>query len=189
MGISRVYQLLQPLSLMLQEPMDIQQNLLSQIGKASGILLCSMSLLLHVTKPVAAQTRSNGNCQASIAAAQARLDAVGNLEVTVRSGDIFYSDYPEGRPQEYFFVMTGSAVESVMRSKVMLTDISNTIIQACDTVGLVNFGLAHSGWHIPFGVFPDGQVKAFDCAEDYGMEPGRGSSGYRLTWGLFYCSL
>jgi hypothetical protein len=161
------------------------------VNQIFSLVAFSVSSLLCFAIPAVSQTSAAQSCQSSVMAARERLEAVGNLEVAVRQRDVStaaYPDYPNERPEEYIFAMKGSALQSVMRSPVLLTDLSTNIIQSCDAVSMVTFAQANSGWHLSFGIFPDDQIKAFECAESYGINPGRGNSG-RLRWGLFYCSL
>jgi hypothetical protein len=108
---------------------------------------------------------------------------------TFRDNSQAYPDHPANRSQDYLFPMEGAAVASVMKSTQFMRDISTKIIQDCSSVGSVTFGFANSGAARTIGIFSDGQIKIFECAEEFGIYPGRGNMGQSLKWGMQYCSL
>lgn len=124
------------------------------------------------------------SCQSTVRTVENRLEEVGDLQVEIHNGEVGYPDRPTDRPEGYVFAMTGSALESVMRSPVLLTELSANIIQSCDSVGMVTFGLANSGYVITFGLFPNGEVEPFRCVD----RPDRRNIP-RLRWGTYDCSI
>ena len=69
-----------------------------------------------------------------------------------------------------------------------MMSISRSIIESCNTVSKVTFGVANTGWGTSIGYFPNGRVAAFKCAEDLGIFPGR-NARENLSWGVEFCSL
>lgn len=62
--------------------------------------LIALDSLLFVTKPIQAkEVKGKIDCTATIAAAQNRIEAGRNVEVTIRSSDIskIYPDHPKSR--------------------------------------------------------------------------------------------
>jgi hypothetical protein len=92
-----------------------------------------------------------------------------------------YPDHPRGRSLGYQFDMLGDAVDDVMNSNQLLTKLSTEIINACDTVGTVTFGLRYSDWGQTYGFMGNGKVEEFRCAEVAGR------SGTRWAWGYEVC--
>ena len=86
---------------------------------------------------------------------------------------------PEGRPHQYAFGMSGSAVETILSSPVLLDTLATQIIDNCDSISSVSFGLWQSGLVGVFGLMPNGEVELFRCPEDHFH-----GGGYRdLVWG------
>ncbi len=67
-----------------------------------------------------------------------------------------------------------------MSSPKFIAAIATDIIQACDDVSLVTFGVTNSAYEHSLGLMPGGDVKLFDCLEP--TEP-----NMKLTWGQTFC--
>ena len=91
---------------------------------------------------------------------------------------------PEGRPHQYAFGMGGSAVEAVMYSPVLLNTLATQIIDNCNSISSVSFGLWQSGLVSVYGLLPNGEVEPFKCPEDYEFNP---DTDRDLVWGE-YCA-
>lgn len=63
--------------------------------------------------------------------------------------------------------MNRSAVEGVLRSPVLLDTLATQIIDNCDSISSVSFGLWQSGFVGVIGLLPNGEVDFFQCPEDY----------------------
>jgi len=143
------------------------------------------SLALPLASPANSQQPT---CAEAQAAAQRRLANIRNLTIKTETLDFStaYADHPEGRPNNYLVAMQGKAVGSVMNSPQLMKVIATDILNACETIGMVTFGQANSGWYQRVGIFRDGTIDFFKCAEDVGIQPDPRSNG-RLRWGLDYC--
>ena len=155
--------------------------------------LLLMLIVTGFTLPLASSAssqQSTPTCAEAKASAQRRLAGIRNLTVKIETLDFStaYPDHPEGRSDNYMVSMQGKAVSSVMNSPLLMKTIASDVLNACDTIGMVTFGQANSGWFQRVGMFADGMIDFFKCAEDVGINPGRGSEG-RLRWGLNYCSI
>ena len=78
---------------------------------------------------------------------------------------------PEGRPHQHAFGMSGSAVETVLSSPVLLDTLTTQIINNCNSVSSVSFGLWQSGFVVVYGLMPNGEVEFFKCPEDFEYNP------------------
>jgi hypothetical protein len=76
--------------------------------------------------------------------------------------------------------LSGSAAPDVMNSPQLQTSIATNIIQSCETIGIVQFGVYQSSWVDTFGLMSDGSVERFQC-----QEPGTPIS---RIWGNIGCS-
>jgi hypothetical protein len=154
------------------------------------------SILVLPSQSVKAQ--ESQKCTDAIKTGGNRLKGVPNLElvtgeVKYTSGFVNSSDYPDraaGRSQRYQFLITGSGVYDLFNSPKFMTDIATPIIQNCPTVSSVDFGRYRSGAAAIIGLFPNGEIKFFKCAEDFGIHPGRSSNNTRkIEWGMRFCSI
>lgn len=76
-----------------------------------------------------------------------------------------YPDHPTSRTEAYSFGMQESpALQNLLRSSKLLAAMSKSVIQGCNSVGLVGFGEAYSDGGRSFGLFSDGRIGEFACA-------------------------
>ena len=108
-------------------------------------------------------------------------------ESRFRSIGLSYPDRNAHRTWGYVFVMEGSDVGNMLYSSQFMTNIAKYVISSCDNVAKVTFARSGSGEHLAIGLFPNGQVQPFKCAEDYGIDPYENHS--ELSWGMQFCSL
>jgi hypothetical protein len=151
-------------------------------------------LSLMVIYPQISYAQDSNECKSVILSAQKKLQSGRRLRVSsqisnFRDNTQSYPDHPTNRPQDYLFAMEGSAATSIMKSTQLMNAISTKIIQSCSSVGSVTFGISNSGAFRSTGIFPDGQIKIFKCAEEFGIYPGRANTGQSPKWGMQYCSL
>ncbi len=85
--------------------------------------------------------------------------------------------------------MWGDSLESVFMSPQMLKYLATEIINACESMSVVRFGRWGSGEGYSVGLFNDGRIDLFTCAEDMGIYPGRGEGNQLLRWGIEFCSI
>lgn len=124
---------------------------------------------------------SNPQCQAIVSKHQNKLMANRALSVRARASDTsrYSDDFPTDRPIRVQFILDGAATDSVMNSPQMQKAISKDIIQKCESVGTVSFGVNQSGWHTTFGLFDRNRIEEFKCYEfTNGERPGRMPYGY-----------
>ena len=150
---------------------------------ATGIIALNTFTILNL--PASVKAEDDRSCTAAIAKAQRQIETGRSLEVSTRSSDLseFESDYPDGRPMSYQFVMSGSAVGAVMNSPKFMKVIATNVIQSCSSVGKVSFAVNGSGWGLSLGVLPGGRVDFFECFES------QGRNSPNLVWGQEYCNL
>jgi hypothetical protein len=148
----------------------------------SYLLLTSFVLLI----PPSTQAQISQQCRNAIASGKNRLVGVPSVKLSTGFtkftdlGDA-YPDRPTGRSQRYSFVMKSSfGQKNVMNSPKFMTEISRKIFDNCPSVGIVNFGLESSGHYVAFGLFPNGQIKPFECIVPDGTRR-------ILKWGQTFC--
>lgn len=152
--------------------------------------LATLSTLLIPFALLAKAQQPSQNCQSALTAALDQLERARNMkQIFVSDHDVSqtYSNYPDGRSQGYVFAMEGAAARSVMNSPKLMMSLSRTIIQSCNSVGMVTFAIHRSDWGYTIGLISDGQISFFECAEDFGINPE--DTGQGLKWGIQYCSI
>jgi len=125
---------------------------------------------------------SKQHCQAALMVKQ-RFETKYKVTVTylVRSDISNVSvDAPKGRTNLYVFAMEGSAVASLLRSSQVLTAAAREVIQGCDQIGLVSFGLDQTDDVGSYGLFPDGRIRPFRCVEP-------DANRRQIQWGQTFC--
>lgn len=90
-----------------------------------------------------------------------------------------YDDHPQGQPLGFSFIIEGKEADTVMGAGKLQHQISHHVINNCNRISLVEFGVYQTDWSLSYGLFEDGEIKRFDC-----QEPGPGPS---LVWGLDFC--
>jgi hypothetical protein len=138
--------------------------------KLQTIGIAAMQALWLIAPPSLAQENQvelDSQCLSIVQKAQSRLQEGRNLSVQIRTVDQseYQEDSPENRPILVRLVMDGTAAASVMNSSQLMKSISTEVIQHCESVSVVVFGVNCSGWHTTFGLFDQGRVKEFQCFE------------------------
>ncbi|KHG39280.1 hypothetical protein OA07_24535 [Aphanizomenon flos-aquae 2012/KM1/D3] len=103
----------------------------------------------------------------------------------------YYSDFPQGRPIEYVFYLTGlerkgraveTGIKKVENSEQLMKNISQHIIFKCNSVGAVAFtSTIAATCSIGFGLMRDNKVQLFDVVM---IDPNEDTS---LKWGQTFC--
>jgi hypothetical protein len=167
-------------------------NMQIKFSSLTPILLFALVNITTLPTTVKAQD-SNVECKKAVANAKNRLQKVPNVlveQVWTRNNKENYSDFPQGRPIEYIFYLTGSkhngrmievGIKKVENSPQFLKFISQDIINKCNSVSSVSFGNVLSpGCGRIFGLMPDGTVNEFQDVDV--------SSGRQLKWGESFCN-
>jgi hypothetical protein len=159
---------------------------------------CILMIAIQVLSPQSVKAQNSQECIDAIESGKSRLENVPNLRLS-NSGDrnssgfrnrSSSSDSLPRRFQTYSFVMEkSSGINDVFNSPKFMTDISKPIIQKCSSVASVSFVLLGSGAVKIIGLFPNGEIKPFKCAEDFGIYPGDRTRTNGLTWGMYFCSI
>ena len=145
-------------------------------------LLFLESLSLSIFLVAHAQT-GNKDCSTTLIEVRDELEKGRDLNVIlVQSRDMSQGseEYPTGRPMSYEFKLDGSATSNVMNSSQMLSALSTRVINGCDSVSKVTFGVNRTDWYSIYGYMGEGRVGAFRC-----VEPDR--SRRTLAWGYTVC--
>jgi hypothetical protein len=163
-----------------------------KFSQLTAILVFALVNITTLPKTVKAQG-SNVECKKAVANAKTRLQKIPNVlveQVWTRNNKENYSDFPQGRPIEYIFYLTGpirkgrtveNGIKKVENSKQFIKNISQDIISKCNSVSSVSFGNVLSpGCGRIFGLMPDGTVNEFQDVEV--------SSGRQLKWGESFCN-
>ena len=121
-------------------------------------------------------------CNSAISATLDRFGSISNLRVAnteIIDLSEWYRNYPANAPSGVQFGLEGRAVNNVMNSPRLMTDISTRIISDCPSISWVRIGQYQSGTYATFGLI-NGRVSAFRrCADD--------SSPNLPNWGEVYC--
>lgn len=137
---------------------------LQALGVALIQALCSISLPVYAQEN---QVNLDSQCLTVVQTAQSKLQNGRNLSVRMRTIDQseHRDDFPTNRPIAVQLIMDGTTTASVMRSSQLMKSISTNIIQNCQSVSVVIFGVNRSGWHTTFGLFDQGRIEEFQCFE------------------------
>jgi uncharacterized protein YraI len=130
------------------------------------------------------------SCQDTISNVVRKIEASRNLTVQLdyKSRYDYFPNQPTG---EVVILSRDSAFRNFLSSPKLLTSFASEIINACDDIRAVTFS-PYSGEYITVGLFDNGKVMPFECAEDYGIYPGRNNTNtikLKWRWGLQFCSL
>ena len=123
------------------------------------------------------------SCEIALSNAKNRIEQERDItvEIDIKDSSEEYPDPPDGRPTIIWFEVEGNAAESVMESPVFQRAIASEIINSCNSVGAVSFGVSHTGWINTIGLMRDGTIQKFECVDH---DPER-SSPY--PWGQDPC--
>lgn len=144
--------------------------------------LVTLNSLLFLAMPLQAQEiKEKKDCTATISKAQRIIEAGRSIQVLFSTQDIseLYPDHPVNRPYRYVFTMQGSANRSILSSPKFMKSIATNIINQCNSISLVTFGLYASDVDSSIGLMPNGSVNFFDCLE--------AGTGRGVTWGQAIC--
>ncbi|MFB6275306.1 MAG: hypothetical protein ABEI32_04030 [Halothece sp.] len=122
------------------------------------------------------------SCQNAIAASVEQLKTGRQLNrIQTQPVDLTktYDDYPQGQPLGVSFIIEGQEANQAMGAAELQHQISRQVINSCNRVSFVEFGVYRTDWSSSYGLFADGQIKPFDCR---GLGPGPA-----LVWGLDFC--
>lgn len=136
-----------------------------------AINLIVLDIILLSVLPLEAQnlnTETEG-CRKAIKRVENQLQTDRQLTIELSEmSDSNASIAPfEDRPHKYIFGIGGNAASSVMSSPVFSKSLATQIINNCDSVSSVSFGLWQTGWHEIYGLMPNGEIKIFECPEDF----------------------
>jgi hypothetical protein len=131
-------------------------------------LFCAIVLL---PSPVSAEESAvSPQCQKAIDAGASRLKSIRGLNLISQSSFVATEDIaaklPEGRPRSISLTIDGKAANATMRSPKLITSIGSEILQACSDVSTVSIGVNRSSWSETVGIFDDGSIKLFLCADE-----------------------
>ena len=151
-----------------------------------GLIVSNIVLLNALPVRAQGMVVATEECVGAISSVESQLKS--DRDLTIEFSQIndrnAYGTPPEGRPHQYAFGMSGSAVEGVMSSPVLLNTLTTQIIDNCDSISSVSFGLWQSGLVSVYGLLPSGEVEPFKCPEDYEFNP---DTDRDLVWGE-YCA-
>ncbi|WP_019504869.1 hypothetical protein [Pleurocapsa sp. PCC 7319] len=128
-----------------------------------GIFSCN-------TPPPQAQNINLDNkiCEDAIASVEGQLKADHQLTIEISETiNHSYPDGPEGRPNQYRLGIRGNAANSVMESDVLLNSLATQIINNCNSISLVSFGVYQTDYILDYGLISKGKVEKFQCPEDF----------------------
>lgn len=155
--------------------------------------LAALNIILFNVLPLTAQSidAESTECKNAIASVESQLETDNPLEVKFRQMEKleYYPDHPEGRPNGYGIGMSGNGAFSVMSSPVLLSSLSTKIVDSCNSISMVEFGVYQTGNVRTFGLMSNGEVEEFQCPPDYDDYPIMGSGGQLqfyprdLAWG------
>ncbi len=98
-------------------------------------------------------------------------------EIVVRNNSL---SPVQGRPNELVLVVGGTRQDVILSSGDFMQNISESLIQNCETVSSIKTASNNSGWHHVFGLI-NGRVQAFECVD--------AAPGVKLKWGQYFCTL
>ncbi|MCT7981703.1 hypothetical protein NG796_00190 [Laspinema sp. A4] len=84
------------------------------------------------------------------------------------------------RPNELVVLVGGPGQRTILSSVEFMQNISDQLIQNCETVSAVKLASNNSGWHHVFGLI-NGRVQTFECIDS--------GPGVQLKWGEYFCTL
>lgn len=90
-------------------------------------------------------------------------------ETSIFSGGELEGYYPNGRNRTATYTLKnsgqpGETPAHLMRSPVLLTKLGTQIINACPDLSTVTFSVERSSWNETIGIFEDGRIRRFECA-------------------------
>lgn len=120
-------------------------------------------------------------CHQTLAQTRAKIRDVRNssvVDILLISND---SPIPS-RPHEIRLVLGGSGQTTVLSSPQFMLQMSNDLIQGCDTASSIRFAADQSGWDAAYGIV-DGRVTDFTCVDPLSSP----FSGLRWKTAEYYC--
>ena len=124
------------------------------------------------------------SCEDAIASVERQLQ---ERQLTVgisKKNNYNYPDHPKGRPDSYSFGIGGNTAASTISLDELLNSIATEIINSCDSISQVGFGVFQTDNLVNYGLMPNGKVEKFQCPADFAGYP----SEREFKWGEF-CSL
>lgn len=119
-------------------------------------------------------------CHNQLAAERSRINTVNQSFLSTTYFDPSDLSPYRSRPHELTLMIGGQGQETVLSSPQFMHNISDRLIQHCETVSAVRFASNNSGWQDIYGLI-NGQVTGFACVD---IAPGQ-----TLRWGEYYCEL
>ncbi|MBD1915279.1 MULTISPECIES: hypothetical protein [Cyanophyceae] len=92
--------------------------------------------------------------------------------------DDLYSSYPAQKPIGILLRVQGQSAPEVMQSPQLMTELSTSLINRCQPLGMVTFQLDQTDWEATFGLM-ENQIVPFECTDS-----GRSTV---LNWGEAFC--
>lgn len=149
--------------------------MLSVMNKLLATSLIVLDIISLKVLPLQAQNINSESkeCQSAIASVEDRLKTGRQLTIEMSEmSDANASITPfKDRPNKYILGIGGNAAPSVMGSPVFSKSLATQIINNCDSVSSVSFGLWQSGWVNEYGLMSDGKIKIFECPKGFDDYP------------------
>lgn len=148
-----------------------------------SLMLSSLTIDSLIVNIQPSRGTSVDRCQAAVQSVRSQIQTGRNLEVLPaipRNISASYPDAPQGRPDGYVISFRGVESQNILNSPQFMTTLARQIINQCENVGLVTFGVANSGDVVSFGLMPDGSIISFRCLET--------GLGIRPRWGEVVCT-
>jgi hypothetical protein len=143
----------------------------------------------HISSGTRAITPSQSStCDSAIAQLSRSLSEGRQLSVTYTGAHDAAQNHPVGRPLNYSFKVSPpmsnfSDARALMSSPQLLASLTSPFLANCVSAAAVSLGLDFTEESVTLGEV-DGQVAAFQCAEDIGF---RMNDGRQSPWGYTYC--
>lgn len=160
--------------------------MLSVMNKCFAISLIALNIASFNVLPIQAQNMvvETEECVKAITSGENQLRAVRQLTLElseIDNGNVSGTP-PEGRPNQHAFGLKGEKASSVLSSPVLMNTIATRIIDNCNSISSVSFGVWQTGWLVVYGLIENEGVKIFKCPEDYNYDP---ETDRDLIWGEF----
>ncbi|MEN9520213.1 MAG: hypothetical protein RLZZ381_2801 [Cyanobacteriota bacterium] len=140
----------------------------TQVAKAEPAPSTKTPILIAQTTSLQNYSKSPSNikqqCLSAITGAKNKLENGRQLKITSSSiSDVSSSDHPQNRPDALGFTMQGASVGSVLTSPVFMNSIAEKVINNCNSISMVTFGVNGTDEAETFGLMPNQKVQLFEC--------------------------
>ena len=139
-------------------------------------LFAFTSISAIISTPLVANANE---CQSAIFYGEQKINGVNNTNIVFSKTYAHqYSEYPEGRSKDHYFMINGRGVEDRISFPLMI-DIATRIISSCNSIGVVSFGVYQTDLIRSIGIMWNGQIEFFECISP---EENRDED-----WGYYVC--